>query len=70
MKSPVSLVRAFFKDMKRLEPDVRGLDRDLKTIELRVKHEGISFLTKTLTTLSDALDTGLEEGLFTCPYAF
>lgn len=70
MKSPVSLVRAFFEDMKRLEPDVRGLDRDLKTIELRVKHEGLSFLTKTLTTLSDSLDTGLEEGLFTCPSAF
>ena len=36
--------------------------RDLKTIEHRVKHEGMSFLTITLPTFSAALEKGLSVG--------
>lgn len=70
MKSPVTLIHAFFTDVKRLDPYVQGLDRDFITIKRRFEHEGISFLTKTLVSLSDALDKGLECGTFDCPTAF
>lgn len=70
MKSPIVLLSALLTDVKRLEPDVRNLDRDLKTIEARVKHEGIGFLTVALSTYCDALDEGLATRRFTCPPGF
>lgn len=70
MKSPIVLLSALLTDVKRLEPDVRNLDRDLKTIKARVKHEGIGFLTVSLSSYCDALDEGLAKRRFTCPLGF
>lgn len=70
MKSPIALLSCLLDDFKRLEPGVKHLDRDLKTIEARFKHEGYGFLTVTLPSLCDALDQGLVLGRFTCPTAF
>lgn len=70
MKSPVNLLRSLLTDVKRLHPGVRGLDRDIITIEKRVEHEGFSFLSKAIPTLSDALLVGLSTGVFTCPIGF
>lgn len=70
MKSPIVLLSALLTDVKRLEPDVRNLDRDLKTIEARIKHEGIGFATVALSAYCDALDEGLARRRFTCPAGF
>lgn len=70
MKSPIVLLSCLLDDVKRLEPDVRNLDRDLKTIEARFKHEGIGFLTIAFSTYCDALDEGLAARRFTCPAGF
>jgi hypothetical protein len=47
-----------------------SVERDLERIQDRCKHEGISFLTITLPTLSDSLERGLESGTLTCPSNF
>lgn len=70
MKSPIVLLSALLDDFRRLEPDVRHLDRDLKTIEARFEHEGYGFLTVTLPSMCDALDQGLKHGRFACPTSF
>ncbi|DAD52117.1 RNA-directed RNA polymerase [ssRNA phage Gerhypos.4_7] len=70
MKSPVVLLRSLFRDLNRLHPNAKGLDRDYHAIEDRVKHEGFSFLAKTLPILSDAIFHGIEAGRFTCPTNF
>jgi len=70
MKSPIALLSCLLDDVQRLEPDVRNLDRDLKTIEARFKHEGIGFLTIAFSTYCDALDEGLAMRRFTCPAGF
>lgn len=70
MKSPIVLLSSLFTDVKRLEPGVKGLDRDLITIEFRHKHEGDSFLTIALPALCDSVTTGLATGKFTCPSGF
>lgn len=70
MKSPIVLLEAVFKDLKRLMPCVKGLDRDLVTIKNRFEHEGYSFLAVTLCTMGDAVDYGLEHGTFACPSSF
>jgi len=70
MKSPSVLLSALLQGCKRLEPCVNGIDRDLKTIESRVEHEGDSFLTVALPALCDAFDEGLASGKFTCPPGF
>jgi hypothetical protein len=70
MKSPIVLLTCLFDDLKRLVPDVKGLDRDIITIEARVKHEGYSFLSVSLSSLCDALDRGLTERRFVCPLGF
>jgi len=70
MKSPIALLSCLLDDVQRLEPDVRNLDRDLKTIEARFKHEGIGFLTIAFSTYCDALDEGLAMRRFTCPPGF
>jgi hypothetical protein len=66
MKSPVELLSSFLDDVKRLEPGVRGLDRDLHTIKMRFKHEGYGFISVALSALCDAFDTGISSGRFTC----
>lgn len=70
MKSPIALLDNLLIDFKRLNPGVKGLDRDLITIQQRVKHEGLGFLTQALPALDDALVRGLAEGKFTCPIGF
>jgi hypothetical protein len=70
MKSPIELLRSLLTDVRRLEPDVKGLDRDVITIEKRFKDEGYGFLTVALPALCDALDRGLADGQFACPSGF
>jgi len=70
MKSPVELLSCLFHDVERLEPGVKGLDRDLRTIKLRFENEGYGFLTIALPTLCNALDRGLADGKYTCPTGF
>jgi len=70
MKSPVMLLSSLLDDVLRLEPGVKGLDRDLITIESRFKHEGIGFLSCALSSLCDALDQGFATGRFACPTSF
>jgi len=70
MKSPIALLRDLWDDFQRLDPDVKGLDRDFHTIENRFEHEGYGFLTIALPSLDDALLLGLSSGRFTCPSGF
>lgn len=70
MKSPVVLLSSLFHDVKRLEPGVKGLDRDLNTIKFRFEHEGYGFLTISLPRFCDSLDRGLADGEYTCPLGF
>lgn len=62
-----SILRSLLTDVDRLRPGTKGLDRDLITLEARLEHEGVSFLSVTLCTLGKAFDKGLSEGTFTCP---
>jgi hypothetical protein len=70
MKSPLPLLVALINDVDRLHSGVKGIDRDLVTINSRVEKEGNSFLTITLPILCDALDKGLADGFFSCPRNF
>jgi len=70
MKSPIVLLVALLDDVKQLHPRVRGIDRDVKSVYHRFEHEGIGFLTNTLSVYSDAFDEGLSTGRFTCPRNF
>lgn len=70
MKSPIELLQAFLTDVSRLEPDVKGINRDRVTINARFEHEGIGFLSVALSSLRDAIDYGLAAGRFTCPSGF
>jgi len=68
MKRPTMLVKAMLADAS-LDLDL-SVERDMLTIARRCKHEGMSFLTLTIPTLSDALERGIESGTFTCPTSF
>lgn len=70
MKSPMPLLRSLRDSFRRLEPDVKGLDRDFRTIQRRFKHEGYGFLTVTLPSFCDSFDEGLSDGRFSCPLGF
>jgi hypothetical protein len=70
MKSPIALLLGLFEDSKRLNPDVKGLDRDIITVEKRFENEGYGFLTAALPALDDALLLGLSSGKFACPPGF
>ncbi len=70
MKSPIALLASFLTDVKRLEPDVKGIDRDVITIERRFESEGDGFLTIALPSLDAALVRGLASGRFACPIGF
>lgn len=62
MKSLISLSRALFKDLRRLHPDVSGLDRDLRSIEARIESEGVGFLSVALPAFGKAFDQSLAAG--------
>jgi hypothetical protein len=70
MKSPIVLLSSLLDDFERLEPDVKGLERDLRTLSRRVKDEGDSFLTVALPALGKAFDRALSEGYFSIPRGF
>lgn len=72
MKSPITLklLLSLLDDFKRLEPSLKGFDRDKVTIEARFKHEGRGFLTFSLPRFCDALDKGLADSKFACPHGF
>ena len=68
MKRPTMLVEAILRQAE-MDLDL-SVERDIVVIRRRCEHEGFSFLTITLPTLSDALERGLECGHFTCPTSF
>nr|UJQ85956.1 MAG: hypothetical protein 3 [Leviviridae sp.] len=68
VKRPTTLVKAMLRQLS-LDLDL-SVERDVITLSRRCEHEGLSFLTITLPTLSDALERGLEAGTFTCPDGF
>jgi hypothetical protein len=70
MKSPIVLLRRLLKDFQRLNPDVKGLERDLKTLESRFEHEGYGFLAVALDALDHAILHGLMSRHFLCPTGF
>ena len=47
-----------------------SVERDIEVIRRRCKHEGLSFLTITLPSLSDSLERGLETGLLCISSSF
>lgn len=68
MKRPTMLIKAILQQAA-LDLDL-SVERDVRTLEHRGEHEGLSFFTITLPQLSDALERGLEAGTFTCPTSF
>lgn len=70
MKSPIALLSSLLEDFSRLNPGVKGLDRDFITIQKRFENEGYGFLAVALPALCDALVEGLKKGRFTCPPGF
>lgn len=70
MKSPIVLLRHLLTDVSRLMPGVKGLERDLITLENRFEHEGDSFLTITLCDFGDSFFKGIEDGHWTLPTSF
>lgn len=70
MKSPLTLLSSLWQDFQRLNPDVKGLKRDIISFQRRFEHEGYSFLTIALPSLGDALTQGLATGQFACPEGF
>ncbi len=68
MKRPTMLVEALLRQAA-LDLDL-SVERDIATLRCRCIHEGLSFLTIILPTLSDSLERGLESGLLTCPTYF
>jgi len=56
---PLCIMSGLLDDVRRFDPDLKDLDRDLLTIESRFKHEGLSFLTVALPTFALAFDRGL-----------
>lgn len=65
MKSLNGLLYNLFVDLKRLQPDVVGLDRDFVTIKARVEDEGIGFLAHALPSFGKAFDQCLDNGRMT-----
>lgn len=72
MKSPLvlRLLVAAIHDVQRLQPDVKGLDRDVISIKARFEHEGTGFFADALSSLCQAVDYGLASGRFACPLGF
>lgn len=70
MKSPTVLLESLLTDVRRLMPGVKGIDRDIITVDHRFENEGVGFLTVALPTIGEALVKGLACGKFTCPFGF
>jgi hypothetical protein len=70
MKSPIDLLVALASDIARLQPDVKGLERDVISLKKRFKHEGYGFLTIALPALGDSIFLGLSQGKFRVPLGF
>jgi len=68
VKRPTMLVEAILRQAE-MDLDL-SVERDIAVMRRRCEHEGLSFLTITLPSLSDALERGLEEGRFSCPTSF
>lgn len=62
MKSLIGLSRSLLHDLQRLHPEVKGLDRDLRTIEARIESEGVGFLSVALPAYGKAFDQSLAYG--------
>lgn len=62
MKSLIGLSRSLLHDLQRLHPECKGLDRDLRTIEARIKNEGVGFLSVSLPAFGKAFDQSLALG--------
>jgi hypothetical protein len=60
LETYVSLTVQLFHDIVQCYPETRESRLDLRTIERRVRCEGISFLTKSLPSLCKALDKALH----------
>lgn len=68
MKSPIDLLLTLVgNDLRRLMPDVKGLERDVISLKKRYENEGDGFLTIALPAFCQALDRGLADGKFACP---
>lgn len=61
MKRPTELLSVLLSE---IVPEGVVVTRDLSTILRRVSREGFSFLSITLPKLSDAMERGLEDGVF------
>lgn len=70
MKSPIALLCSLLNDFSRLHPGVKGLERDLTSLEQRFENEGYGFLSVALPSLDDAFVQGISVGKFTCPPGF
>lgn len=70
MKSPLRLLQALLADVGERLPGVTGLDRDLITIESRLKNEGIGFITVAFSAFSDSILDGLRSGRLRLPIGF
>lgn len=68
MKRPTMLVQSLLIEFGRVLD--LSVERDVATLRRRTEHEGFSFLTLTLPTLSDALEQGLESGRLSVPTSF
>lgn len=68
MKRPTMLYQLLLEDLG-MQLDL-SVERDVATLLRRYEHEGESFLSITLPTLSDSLERGLEDGRLSCPTAF
>lgn len=58
------------QDMVRHYGDPKSFRRDFEVLEMRLGHEGFSFLTKTLPLLAKAVDSALTSGELTTPRNF
>lgn len=71
MKSPIDLLADLVGvDFTRFDSDVKGLQRDIRTLEYRYENEGYGFLTVALPRLGEAIERGLADGVFCCPLGF
>jgi len=70
MKSLLTILWSLLEDFKRLQPGVKGLDRDYVTVKARIKNEGYGFVSIALPSFLKAIDHGLETGRLTTPPGF
>lgn len=66
----LKILRGLVVDTTRFLPGVKGLQRDLVTLEARLENEGVAVLSVALANLGKALDKGISEESFACPVGF